>query len=54
MNGEQKWDTSCFDGKYVTGDVSLEYLAELEDSRNDDAKKARGFSEETIDLHNDE
>ena len=54
MNGEQKWDTSCFDGKYVTGDVSLEYLAELEDSRNDDAKKAKGFSEETIDLHNDE
>ena len=54
MNGEQKWDTSCFDGKYVTGDVSLEYLAELEDSRNDDAKKVKGLSEETIDLHNDE
>jgi amidophosphoribosyltransferase len=27
------FDTSCFDGKYITGDISPEYLASVEDAR---------------------
>lgn len=33
-----QWDTSVFDGQYVTGDVTPEYLEELELMRSDDAK----------------
>ncbi|HHL45624.1 MAG TPA: amidophosphoribosyltransferase, partial [Gammaproteobacteria bacterium] len=32
------FDTSCFDGNYVTGDVTEKYLEQLEQQRNDDAK----------------
>ena len=41
-NGEIKdFDTSCFSGEYVTGDVTIEYLRELEEQRSDKAKNAR-------------
>ena len=53
MNGEQEWDTSCFDGRYITGDVTAEYLAELESARNDIAKAVNSFEEDNIDMHND-
>jgi amidophosphoribosyltransferase len=36
------FDTSCFSGQYVTGDVSPEYLAQLEQNRSDRAKSQRG------------
>jgi amidophosphoribosyltransferase len=36
-----EFDTSCFSGEYVTGDVTPEYLSDLESRRNDDAKQAR-------------
>ena len=36
-----EFDTSCFSGEYVTGDVTEEYLDELEERRNDAAKQAR-------------
>ena len=36
--GITHFDTSVFDGHYVTGDVSDEYLATLEKIRNDAAK----------------
>ncbi|NCF14988.1 MAG: amidophosphoribosyltransferase [Gammaproteobacteria bacterium] len=36
-----EFDTSCFSGEYVTGDVTEEYLDELEARRNDAAKQAR-------------
>ena len=36
-----EFDTSCFSGEYVTGDVTPEYLDELEARRNDAAKQAR-------------
>ena len=36
-----KFDTSCFSGEYVTGDVSLDYLARLQDERSDLAKARR-------------
>ena len=35
------FDTSCFSGEYVTGDVTPEYLARLQQERNDDARVAR-------------
>jgi len=34
-----EFDTSCFSGEYVTGDVTDEYLHELEERRNDAAKR---------------
>jgi amidophosphoribosyltransferase len=38
-NGDiTNFDTSCFSGEYVTGDVSPEYLARLEQQRSDRAK----------------
>jgi amidophosphoribosyltransferase len=36
-----EFDTSCFSGEYVTGDVTDEYLGELEKRRNDVAKQER-------------
>ena len=37
----REFDTSCFSGEYVTGDVTEEYLHELEMRRNDAAKQSR-------------
>ena len=34
-----EFDTSCFSGEYVTGDVTEEYLREVERRRNDAAKQ---------------
>jgi len=45
-----EFDTSCFSGEYVTGDVSPEYLSQLEQQRGDramsqrDSKRRRGPS----------
>jgi amidophosphoribosyltransferase len=36
-----EFDTSCFSGEYVTGDVTEAYLAQVEARRNDAAKRAR-------------
>jgi len=36
-----EFDTSCFSGEYVTGDVTDEYLLEIERRRNDLAKRRR-------------
>jgi amidophosphoribosyltransferase len=36
-----EFDTSCFSGEYITGDVTKEYLLELEQERNDRAKVLR-------------
>ncbi|KAJ1733794.1 amidophosphoribosyltransferase [Coemansia biformis] len=46
------FDTSVFDGKYVTGDVSAEYLQKLEARRSDAAKQKDMADGETIGLHN--
>ena len=35
----KEFDTSCFSGEYVTGDVTEEYLSEIERRRNDAAKQ---------------
>ena len=36
-----EFDTSCFSGHYVTGDVTPEYLRRLESARSDSAKSDR-------------
>jgi amidophosphoribosyltransferase len=37
----KRFDTSVFNGEYVTGDITSEYLERLEADRNDDAKASR-------------
>ena len=39
------FDDSCFSGKYVTDDVTAEYLEKLESIRSDDAKKIKVSSQ---------
>jgi len=46
------FDTSCFDGHYVTGDVTEEYLARLSQERSDLAKNERDAASSIIDIHN--
>ncbi len=41
----REFDTSCFSGEYITGDVTQEYLNELEMRRNDAAKQSRDQKE---------
>lgn len=48
-----QFDTSCFSGVYATGDITPEYLASLDSSRNDDAQaKKPAPGQETVGLHN--
>jgi amidophosphoribosyltransferase len=42
------FDTSCFDGKYVTGDVTRGYLDELEQVRSDARKREREEAEAAV------
>jgi amidophosphoribosyltransferase len=37
----ERFDTSCFNGEYVTGDVTPDYLRALEEARNDSTKSRR-------------
>jgi amidophosphoribosyltransferase len=37
----RRFDASCFDGEYVTGDVSRDYLERIERNRNDSAKSSQ-------------
>ena len=48
-----KFDSSCFDGLYVTGDISEEYLSKLHEQRNDDAKSNFDDDDQILDIHND-
>ncbi len=41
-SGITEFDTSCFSGEYVTGDITEEYLQDLEERRNDAAKQKHG------------
>jgi amidophosphoribosyltransferase len=48
-----RFDTSVFDGVYVTGDVTDAYLRQLDAVRNDGAKEQRErHSETVIELYN--
>jgi len=49
----EDFDTSCFDSRYVTGDVNQEYLDHLAEIRNDGARNKQQVSDENlIDLSN--
>ena len=48
------FDSSCFNGKYVTGDIDEAYLQKLYDALNDAAKGQSHVDDAVIDLHNDE
>ena len=37
----QSFDTSCFSGQYITGDVTADYLNRLQEQRSDQAKARR-------------
>ena len=45
------FDASCFDGRYVTGDVSVEYLNHIEAVRNGKAPRTSAFSTRQLDLN---
>jgi amidophosphoribosyltransferase len=48
-----RFDTSVFDAVYITGDVTPDYLNDLEYARNDTAKAQRSHRNETVlDLYN--
>ncbi|NBR18057.1 MAG: amidophosphoribosyltransferase [Gammaproteobacteria bacterium] len=44
----KEFDTSCFSGKYVTGDVTPEFLARLQQERSDAAKARRRVGGSTL------
>lgn len=48
-----KFETSVFDGNYITNDIDQEYLDSLESARNDSAKKKKADPLQTgLELHN--
>jgi len=46
-----RFDTSCFNGEYVTGDVTEEYLARLEASRGGASAEGEGGGSRQLDLN---
>lgn len=48
----ERFDTSVFDGQYVTGDVSNHYLEQLQLLRSDSAKQSwEESSDSLLELH---
>jgi amidophosphoribosyltransferase len=52
-NPPTRFDTSCFNGEYITGDIDDAYLEKLFNSRNDLAKEESSEDDEIVDMHND-
>jgi len=54
----EQFDCSVFDGNYITGDITREYLDRLEQSRSDESKNQKNrehlADNGVIDIHNDE
>ena len=50
--GPQEFDTSAFNGFYVTDNVSSEYLEKIEKNKKQVIKTTQGISEEPIGIHN--
>jgi amidophosphoribosyltransferase len=46
----ENFETSVFNGEYVTGDIDHSYLQYLEDIRNDDAKVQREIQQDLANL----
>ncbi|MCK5921567.1 MAG: amidophosphoribosyltransferase, partial [Methylococcales bacterium] len=48
-----RFDTSVFNGEYVTQDVDQSYLDQLTENRNDDAKTKRDSEQSSnLEIHN--
>jgi len=45
------FDTSCFDGRYITGDITPEYLARIEHVRNHPRPSSDSSSSKQLDLN---
>ena len=48
----KEFDTSVFDGKYITGDINESYLTHIESLRNDASRESDEADNEVIELHN--
>ena len=49
------FETSCFNGEYITGDIDESYLNKLREERNDASKQQKIVDDEQgIDMHNHE
>jgi len=48
----KQFDASVFDGNYVTGDITRDYLDFIEGRRNDGARSSQQEDNAVIDLHN--
>ncbi len=48
----RRFDTSVFDGSYVTGDITRDYLDFVEGRRNDGVRSGQQEDNAVIDLHN--
>jgi amidophosphoribosyltransferase len=49
----ERFDTSCFDGEYITGDIDADYLYYIDALRNDSSKHKSNQGNAIIELHND-
>ncbi|GAB4289693.1 MAG: amidophosphoribosyltransferase [Methylophaga sp.] len=48
----RRFDTSCFDGDYITGDIDANYLYYIDALRNDANKQSKEKGNAVIELHN--
>jgi len=48
----ERFDTSCFNGEYITGDIDESYLYYVDALRNDASKQTDDDSNAVIELHN--
>ena len=52
-SGIERFDASCFNADYVTGDIDEVYLNSINNNRSDDAKKGKNNPDnEVMDMHN--
>lgn len=48
-----QFDTSCFDGQYVTGDIDLDYLSNLASNRNEERHTTKRVkTQSVVEIHN--
>ncbi len=47
-----RFDTSCFNNEYVTGDINQDYLDHLGEHRSDSAKTQRENASTVLEMHN--
>ena len=48
----ERFDSSCFNGEYITGDIDDKYLTHIDNLRNDASKQSSDNNNAVIELHN--